>query len=163
MLSSLAERLRVAKLQKLLRPVQIPVTEGGGMGICRVAAMFIARPIVCVDYESKFPLQKEIKLLRTYLEYRMDDLRESYREKICKETYICDTCVSTIFRKFAPNAWKYRKSTWEYGPYMVPETPVPLETLINEHVVSLWPEGWKKFIMSRKDSCASHVQTVTRE
>lgn len=72
------------------------------------------------------PTDAEAAMLASYLEeYKHRWYGDNwYRAKLAQRALDVDAGANgTIFRKYAPDDWGYRRRTWRQGPLFVPQSP----------------------------------------
>jgi hypothetical protein len=76
------------------------------------------------DRESEQrPTDAEAKMLASFItEYREYFFNDWYKGKLSKRPFDTDA-KTTIFHKWGPDDWSYRKESWQYGPFWVPVAP----------------------------------------
>ena len=86
---------------------------------------------VCINEDPETPLwhglrpnDREVELLRSLIDYERDWYREGYvASTLDARPFDIDSGINTLtLIKRGEGDWAYRRSTWEYGPIMVPDT-----------------------------------------
>jgi hypothetical protein len=77
-----------------------------------------------LDDEHHRPTDREVAMLRSFLDEVLSGLTPWWRSEMAKRPYDIDGgAAGVIFRKWGPDDWGYRRRTWEYGPTYVPAHP----------------------------------------
>lgn len=71
------------------------------------------------------PTDAEAAMIASFIEeYKHHWFRESYHRELAKRPLDVDSgCNTTIFIKYGPDDWGYRRCSWEYGPLFLPASP----------------------------------------
>ncbi|MYV77733.1 hypothetical protein GT352_27945 [Streptomyces sp. SID1046] len=71
------------------------------------------------------PTDSEAKMIASYIEeYIQHWFNERYQRKLAERPLDVDGgCNTTVFIKYGPGDWAYRRCSWQYGPLFVPEPP----------------------------------------
>ncbi|MFG3136114.1 hypothetical protein ACGFZA_07810 [Streptomyces sp. NPDC048211] len=71
------------------------------------------------------PTDAEAEMIGSFIEeYKHHWFRESYHRKLAERPLDVDSgCNTTIFIKYGPDDWGYRRCSWEHGPLFVPSGP----------------------------------------
>lgn len=95
-----------------------------GVPVCQIRPQFYVHVAVHVaDWdESIEPDDDEFRQIRSFGEYRCQDLREPYRSRTLNDPRgLVDSGINTItFRKHAAWGWGYGMASWTQGPSFFP-------------------------------------------
>ncbi|MGY0062801.1 hypothetical protein ACWY4P_40750 [Streptomyces sp. LZ34] len=71
------------------------------------------------------PTDAEARMIASFIEeYLQYFFRESYQRKLAQRPLDVDGgCNTTVFIKYGPDDWGYRRCSWTYGPTFAPGPP----------------------------------------
>lgn len=109
-----------------LTALRIPVVGSVNPRWCYIAAFLKPQPEHSYGLGSvERPTNAEARMLASYIEeYIQHWFNERYQRKLAERPLDVDGgCNTTVFIKYGPDDWGYRRCSWIRGPLFAPEPP----------------------------------------
>ncbi|MER7734154.1 hypothetical protein ABTX80_25010 [Streptomyces erythrochromogenes] len=109
-----------------LTALRIPVVGSFNPRWCYIAAYLKPQDEHSYTFGSADrPTDAEARMLASYIEeYIQHFFNERYQRKLAERPLDVDGgCNTTVFIKYGPDDWAYRRCSWQYGPLFVPQPP----------------------------------------
>lgn len=111
-------------VQRILADYHVPVLSGYGLGICRMAAIDMAHPILGLAVESALPSNDDLRALQSYQEFSIRKwYNQTWQEKLLAMPYPSDEGANTLLFvcgwRDEPGTWGFRRISWTEGPTFV--------------------------------------------
>jgi hypothetical protein len=114
-----------AKQDDPLTALRIPVVTSFNPGWKYIAAYIDVDTSKYSWGSTERPTDAEAAMIASFIkEYKHHWFRESYQRRLSERPLDVDSgCNTTVFIKYGPNDWGYRRCSWEHGPLFVPSGP----------------------------------------